>query len=72
MSNKPNKEILEKWHEDPKNWKFNIFYFNKEDKRLFVPKKLKILGWTVNFANPFSSIIIILIPLIYFVSKLNS
>lgn len=39
-------------------WKFGIFYYNKEDKRLFPPKRSK-LGWTVNFANPFSIIAMI-------------
>lgn len=32
---------------------FLIFYWNPKDKRLFVPKRYGI-GWTVNFANPFS------------------
>ncbi|MFW0715356.1 DUF5808 domain-containing protein [Pedobacter sp. N23S346] len=43
------------------NWKLGIFYFNKNDSRLFVPKRIKILGWTLNFANPLSYLIIILI-----------
>lgn len=50
---KPTKERLEKWRKDPANWK-GSFYFNKEDKRLFVPKQAKILGWTMNLANPYS------------------
>lgn len=36
-------------------WKFELFYYNKEDKRLFPPKK-QDFGWTVNFANPCSVI----------------
>ncbi len=51
---KPSKETLEKWHKDPKNWKWGMFYFNKDDKRIFPPKKIKQMGWTVNFANPVS------------------
>jgi uncharacterized membrane protein len=47
----PNKEILEKWHKDPNNWKFGNFYYNKEDKRIFPPKRTAWMGWTVNFAN---------------------
>jgi len=44
-------------------WKFGIFYYNKEDKRLFPPKRLG-LGWTVNFANPLSVIVFLLILII--------
>lgn len=50
----PTKETLDEWHKDPTNWKWGIFYFNKKDKRLFPPKKIKALGWTVNFSNPLS------------------
>jgi uncharacterized membrane protein len=44
----PSKEILE-------NWKVNewgIFYYNREDERLFPPKRIGWMGWTVNLANP--------------------
>lgn len=38
------KETLDNWHKDHNNWKWGgLFYYNKEDKRLFVPKKLN--GW---------------------------
>ena len=29
-----------------------IFYYNKEDKRIFPPKRIEWMGFTVNFANP--------------------
>ena len=51
---KPNKEIFDQWHDDPSNWRLGIIYYNKKDKRLFPPKRLKGFGWTVNFANPYS------------------
>lgn len=41
---------------DPGYWKFGLFYYNKENKRLFPPKQTKFLGWTINFANPYSII----------------
>lgn len=44
------------WREDPSNWKWGMFYYNREDKRLMPPKYLKEMGWTVNFANPKSII----------------
>lgn len=47
--------------ENPENWKLGIIYYNKNDKRLFPPKRWKNLGWTVNFANPYSVIGFILI-----------
>lgn len=50
--NKPNKETLEKWQKDPNNWIWGIFYYNKEDDRLIVFKKIEWMGTTFNFANP--------------------
>ncbi|MDY0988872.1 DUF5808 domain-containing protein [Flavobacterium sp. CFBP9031] len=44
-----------------------IFYFNPKDERLFPPKRIKQMGWTINFANPhsvFFAVIIILVLLI--------
>ncbi|WP_042720239.1 DUF5808 domain-containing protein [Flavobacterium sp. B17] len=44
-------------------WKLGVFYYNKQDKRLFPPKRTG-LGWTVNFANPFSVALFLLILLV--------
>ena len=41
-------------HDDPANWKFGIFYFNKNDNRILLPKRNGSFGWTLNFANPYS------------------
>lgn len=49
--NDPDKETEEKWKKDPKNWIWGLFYFNKDDKRLFVSKKIEWMGITLNFAN---------------------
>lgn len=38
-------------HEDPENWKWGIFYFNKRDFRAIVPKRNQMMGWTFNFAH---------------------
>ncbi len=54
---KPNKEIFDQWHDDPANWIWGIFYYNKKDKRIFPPKRFRALGWTINFANPYSILI---------------
>ncbi len=58
------KETLEKWHKDPKNWQWGIFYFNKDDKRLLPPKRIERMGYTVNFANPTSILFIVALCLI--------
>ena len=42
------------WSNDPENWKWGIFYFNKQDKRIFPPKRIPGMGWTINFASPAS------------------
>lgn len=44
-------------------WKLGVFYYNKQDKRLFPPKRTG-LGWTVNFANPLSVALFLLILLV--------
>ena len=36
----PDKETLDKWQKDPNNWKWKLFYYNKEDERLFPPKRV--------------------------------
>ena len=56
MTSQENKD---KWHADSKNWKLGILYFNKEDKRIIVSKRIGFLGWTVNFANPIAYVILI-------------
>jgi uncharacterized membrane protein len=58
---KPDKETLKQWHDDPSNWKWGFIYFNKKDKRLLTPKKIEGLGWTINFANPYSIFALLLI-----------
>ena len=60
----PNKEILDKMHADPANWVWGVFYFNKKDTRIFPPKRASMLGWTINFANPYSIVAFIGIALI--------
>lgn len=64
METKPTKQVLKEWHDDPSNWILEIFYFNKKDKRFLPPKRIEGLGWTVNFANPYSILILIAIIII--------
>ena len=60
----PDKETLEKWHKDPNNWKWGCIYFNKEDQRLLPPKRIAWMGWTVNFAN-FKSVLLLVLMLVF-------
>jgi uncharacterized membrane protein len=68
MKTKPEKEMLNKMSKDPGNWR-GVFYFNRKDPRLIVPKYYSALGWTLNFASPYSYILIISIALIIIGSK---
>lgn len=57
---------------DDQYWKWGIFYFNKNDRRIFPPKRNPSYGWTVNFANlrsilAFLTFLIFLIFVIYLI-----
>lgn len=59
------------YDEDSQNWKFGVFYFNKNDERIFVPKRIGGLGWTINFANPLSVLVGVTILIILLASTLS-
>lgn len=62
----PTQEQIEKWHNDPKNWKFGFnIYYNPEDKRIFPRKYYKEMGWTTNFANTKSVLVLVLIIVLF-------
>jgi uncharacterized membrane protein len=52
------------WRNDPQKWKWGIFYYNPDDKRILPPKKNPAMGWTINFANRQSILLFIFILLI--------
>jgi len=54
-------EESESRNSDP--W-IGLFYVNSRDKRLLVPKRTPGMGWTINFGNPTSYILLIVIILI--------
>lgn len=56
---------------DKKYWKLGLFYFNREDKALFLPKRFGI-GITFNFAHPISFIIIAAFVAVMILLKLNN
>lgn len=42
-----------------------VFYVNRKDKRILVPKRVVGMGWTLNFGNPYSYLLIIAIIAIF-------
>jgi uncharacterized membrane protein len=57
--------------ENASHWFLGVFYFNPKDKRLLPPKRFPLMGWTVNFANPYSiALIILIIAAILFIRRL--
>jgi uncharacterized membrane protein len=38
-----------------------LFYYNREDKRILVPKRIEGMGFSLNFSHPVSWVIILLI-----------
>lgn len=53
--------------QDPQYWKWGLFYFNPNDKRLLVPKRVPSLGWTLNFANPYCGLALAATTLLFYV-----
>ncbi len=52
--------------DDINNYIWNIFYFNRNDSRIIVPKRTRILGWTINFARPESYLLLVVVLLLFF------
>jgi len=53
---------------DPTNYKWAVFYFNRKDSRVMVPKRSKMTGWTLNFGNIYTYLLIlslILVAILY-------
>lgn len=63
MKSKLEKAILDSMSKNPNNWK-GVFYFNPKDPRLLVRKINPRMGWSFNFASPYSYITLICIILI--------
>jgi uncharacterized membrane protein len=68
MEEKPSRETLDQWHNDPANWRMGFFYYNKKDKRIFPPKRT-YLGWTINFANPYSILAMIVLVAVLIIAQ---
>jgi uncharacterized membrane protein len=54
------------------NYKWGLFYFNPDDPRVIVPKRIPWMGWTLNFARFYSwFIIFVIIAVAVLVGYLN-
>ena len=59
--------------DDPMNYKWGIFYFNRKDSRTVLPKRIRGMGWTLNFGNIYTYVLIILmVTTIIYISKIYS
>jgi len=56
--------------QDPTNYKAGIFYFNRKDRRILVPKRIMGMGWTLNFANSYTYVLILGLFLAVLIFKL--
>ena len=45
------------------------FYVNRYDSRVIVPKRNRMMGWTLNFGNPFTYLLIIVIVVFIIIFK---
>ena len=43
--------------DDDEHWKLGVFYFNREDASIFLPKRFGF-GWTLNFARPAAWVVV--------------
>jgi uncharacterized membrane protein len=63
MKSRLDRAILDSMSRNPNNWK-GIFYYNHGDPRLIVRKINPSMGWSFNFASPYSYITLASIILI--------
>lgn len=68
MKNKIDKTLSDTMHKNPSNWK-GVFYFNRNDPRIIAPKFIPTMGWTFNFANPYTYISLVSIIAVFVLSK---
>lgn len=43
--------------DDHKYWRRGLFYINREDHALWVPRRFAV-GWTLNFGNPIAAMLL--------------
>lgn len=48
---------------DPANWRMGFLYFCPDDRRVVAPRRSKAWGWTLNFARPATSPLLVIVLL---------
>ena len=69
MKKKFDDEFLNNMSKDPGNWR-GPFYVNRKDPRLLVPKLNPMLGWTINFGNPYAWMAVVGLIIIIVIASL--
>jgi hypothetical protein len=64
------REEIEVRRKDPRNYNWRLIYFCKEDPRVIVPRRIKWMGWTLNFARP-SAVPTLLLVLVFLIVPLR-
>ena len=63
----------DQWHDDPENWVWGLFYYNTNDDRIWLPKRVKAFGYTVNFDHPMTGLLFVAaFAVLLFLSKLSN
>ncbi|GAO27741.1 DUF5808 domain-containing protein [Geofilum rubicundum] len=68
MKTRQDKQMLDAMRKNPDNWK-GIFYYNRQDPRLVVPKLYPYFGYTLNFASGYVYVFLALLILIVLASE---
>jgi hypothetical protein len=48
------KKHLDALRQSPSNRFLGLIYYSKDDSRVIVPRGIKWMGWTINFAHPYA------------------
>jgi len=64
MGRQLKKDKFDLMSKNPDNWK-GVFYVNRNDPRIIVPKLIPSLGWTLNFGSVYAYLGLIAIILIF-------
>jgi uncharacterized membrane protein len=58
MKSRYNPDNFNRLEKNPEHYKWGLFYYNPYDTRIIVPKRNQGMGWTLNFANLWSYVIL--------------
>jgi uncharacterized membrane protein len=58
MKSRYNPGDFNRIEQNPEHYKWGLFYFNPDDRRIILPKRAQWMGWTLNFANLWSYVIL--------------